>query len=117
MNFLIYAYKLSGCVVYVLTKFPVYFCVRPAELDLNASRGVEHTIHRALIDPGGRHSLASVCSTAGAENYYIHAKWKKPRPLNKLKGLVINAVAWNRQLISDGEILDLLGCKYVGRPA
>ncbi|CAM6102948.1 unnamed protein product [Calypogeia fissa] len=72
------------------------------ELDLNASRGVEHTIHRALIDPGGRHSLASVCSTAGAENYYMHAKWKKPRALSKLKGLVINAVAWNRQLISDG---------------
>ncbi|BBN08408.1 vacuolar protein sorting-associated protein 18 [Marchantia polymorpha subsp. ruderalis] len=78
------------------------------EFDLSASRGVDYTVHKVFIDPGGRHSIASVCSNAGSENYYIHAKWKKPRALPKLKGWVVSAVAWNRQQISDASTRDVV---------
>ncbi|KAL3688498.1 hypothetical protein R1sor_014807 [Riccia sorocarpa] len=78
------------------------------EFDLNASRGIDYTVHKVAIDPGGRHSVASVTSSAGSENYYLHAKWKKPRALAKLKGLVVSAVAWNRQLINDASTRDIV---------
>lgn len=43
----------------------------------------------------------------GAETFYTHAKWPKPRVLSRLKGLLVNAVAWNRQQITEGYALVL----------
>nr|ATA62870.1 putative zinc ion binding protein [Hesperocyparis bakeri] len=78
------------------------------ELDLSVSRTVDQTVHRVFVDPGGKHCLAVVLSNGVAETYYIHAKWRKPRILSKLKGLVINAVAWNRQQISEASTRDVI---------
>lgn len=74
-----------------------------AELDLS-TRGSEQWIPKVFIDPGGRHSLASVCSSSTADTYYIHGKWRKPRILSRLKGLTLSSVAWNRQQINEGII-------------
>lgn len=74
-----------------------------AELDLS-TRGTEQWIPKVFIDPGGRHSLASVCSSSTADTYYIHGKWRKPRMLSRLKGLTLSSVAWNRQQINEGII-------------
>jgi hypothetical protein len=30
------------------------------------------------------------------ENYYLHLKWKKPKILSKMKGVVVESVAWNK---------------------
>lgn len=62
----------------------------------------EQSVHRVFVDPGGSHCIATVTGNGGSETYYIHAKWNKPRVLSKLKGLVVNAVAWNRQQITEG---------------
>jgi hypothetical protein len=97
-----------SCVVFGLRYFyilcmnlsPLLF--HDAELDLSVSRTGDQHVHRVFVDPGGKHCLAVLLGTGGAETYYTHAKWRKPRMLSKLKGLVINAVAWNRQQITEG---------------
>eukprot|EP00249_Psilotum_nudum_P014604 c24909_g1_i1 orf=639-3668(-) len=82
--------------------------IEPLELDLSTSRVGDQSIHRVFIDPGGRHCLAVVRSSTGVENHYIHTKWRKSRVLTKLKGLVINAVAWNRQFLSEAIAREIL---------
>ncbi|KAL6135358.1 hypothetical protein ACLB2K_067586 [Fragaria x ananassa] len=71
------------------------------DFDLSTGRPGEHSIHRVFVDPGGSHCIASIVGTGGADTFYTHAKWSKPRVLTKLKGLVVNAVAWNRQQITE----------------
>ncbi|KAL4204894.1 hypothetical protein AMTRI_Chr01g112010 [Amborella trichopoda] len=71
------------------------------ELDLSVSKTGDQPVHRVFVDPSGWHCLATVLTSGGAETFYMHAKWQKPRILNKLKGLVVNTVAWNRQQINE----------------
>jgi hypothetical protein len=72
------------------------------ELDLSTRGVVDQWIHKVFIDPGGRHSLATICSSVTADTYYIHGKWKKPRVISRLKGMTVSSVAWNRQQINEG---------------
>ncbi|CAL0323663.1 unnamed protein product [Lupinus luteus] len=72
-----------------------------SEIDLSAGHPGEQSIHRVFVDPGGSHCIATVVGLGGAETFYTHAKWTKPRVLSRLKGLVVNAVAWNRQQITE----------------
>ena len=59
------------------------------------------------MEPTATHALLSVTvgSALGSttEMHYVHAKWKKPRVLSKLKqkGLSITAVAWNFPKLSE----------------
>ncbi|CAK9261476.1 unnamed protein product [Sphagnum jensenii] len=71
------------------------------ELDLSTRGVVDQWIHKVFIDPGGRHSLATICSSVTADTYYIHGKWKKPRVISRLKGMTVSSVAWNRQQINE----------------
>lgn len=76
-----------------------------ADIDLSVGRPGEQSIHKVFVDPGGSHCIATVIGSSGADTYYTHAKWTKPRILSKLKGLVVNAVAWNRQHITEGRLV------------
>ncbi|KDP24193.1 hypothetical protein JCGZ_25850 [Jatropha curcas] len=79
------------------------------DIDLSVgSRPGEQSIHRVFVDPGGSHCIATVIGNGGAETYYTHAKWNKPRVLTKLKGLVVNAVAWNRQQITEASTKEVI---------
>ncbi|KAG4961025.1 hypothetical protein JHK87_037658 [Glycine soja] len=71
------------------------------EIDLSVGRPGDQSIHRVFVDPGGSHCIATVVGPGGAETFYTHAKWTKPRILSKLKGLIVNAVAWNKQQITE----------------
>ncbi|XP_031249289.1 vacuolar sorting protein 18 isoform X2 [Pistacia vera] len=71
------------------------------DIDLSVGRPGEQSIHRVFVDPGGSHCIATILGSGGAETFYTHAKWSKPRILSKLKGLTLNAVAWNRQQITE----------------
>ncbi|MCL7028399.1 hypothetical protein MKW94_006483 [Papaver nudicaule] len=74
------------------------------DLDLSAGNksGEQPAVHRIFVDPGGNHCIAVVFSGGGdVDTYYTHATWSKPRILNKLKGVVVNTVAWNRQQITE----------------
>ncbi|KAH9624516.1 hypothetical protein KSS87_014015 [Heliosperma pusillum] len=76
--------------------------------DLSGGRTGEQTIHRVFVDPGGSHCIATIVGDGGAETFYIHAKWNKPRVLSKLKGLIVNAVAWNRQQITEASTREIV---------
>ncbi|KAG0503649.1 hypothetical protein HPP92_003721 [Vanilla planifolia] len=57
---------------------------------------------------GGSHCIANVLLAGGAETYYTHAKWARPKVLSRLKGLVVNAVAWNRQQITEASTREVI---------
>ncbi|KAL0001845.1 hypothetical protein SO802_015626 [Lithocarpus litseifolius] len=78
------------------------------EFDLSTGRPGEQSIHRVFVDPGGSHCIATVVGSGGVDTFYTHAKWIKPRVLTKLKGLVVNAVAWNRQLITEASTKEVI---------
>ncbi|KAL4272066.1 hypothetical protein GQ457_13G006460 [Hibiscus cannabinus] len=79
-----------------------------SEIDLSAGRPGEQSIHRVFVDPGGSHCIATVVGSVGADTFYTHAKWTKPRVLSRLKGLVVNAVAWNRQHITEASTREVI---------
>lgn len=65
----------------------------PEELeDIEISRRPEDRIHKLFLDPSGSHLIISLESE---ENYYLNVKWKKPKVMSKMKGIVVSAVAWN----------------------
>ncbi|XP_048329359.2 vacuolar sorting protein 18 [Ziziphus jujuba] len=78
------------------------------DIDLSAGRPGEQSIHRVFVDPGGSHCIATVVGSGGADTFYTHAKWNKPRLLSKLRGLVVNAVAWNRQQITEASTKEVI---------
>ncbi|KAM2653035.1 hypothetical protein EV2_024720 [Malus domestica] len=78
------------------------------DIDLSVGRPGEQSIHRVFVDPGGSHCIATIVGSGGADTFYTHAKWTKPRLLTKLKGLVMNAVAWNRQQITEASTKEVI---------
>lgn len=79
---------------------------RLAKIDLSAPDRVEEVevlrrgeqgaanIRRIFMDPTGNHVLISMDNE---ENFYFHTSSKKPRALQKLKGVSIESVAWDIQ--------------------
>lgn len=76
-----------------------------AKIDLNAPDKVEEidvlrrgeqgsNIRRIFMDPTANHVLISMDNE---ENFYFHTSSKKPRILQKLKGIGIESVAWDTQ--------------------
>ncbi|PKA62970.1 hypothetical protein AXF42_Ash007766 [Apostasia shenzhenica] len=78
------------------------------DLDFSSGRGGDQPVHRVFVDSGGSHCIANILHSTGAETYYIHAKWTRPKVLSRLKGLVVNAVAWNRQHITEASTREVL---------
>lgn len=78
------------------------FIFGKTDFDLSVGRPGEQSIHSVFVDPGGSHCITTIVGGGGADTFYMHAKWSKPRLLTTLKGLVVNAVAWNRQHITEG---------------
>ncbi|KAG0252035.1 hypothetical protein BG011_007258 [Mortierella polycephala] len=53
----------------------------------------EGKIYKMFFDPTGRHLIIT---TETGDNYYLFSKWKKAKLLTKIKGIVIESIAWNR---------------------
>ncbi|KAI7981445.1 Vacuolar sorting protein 18 [Camellia lanceoleosa] len=69
-------------------------------IDLSTGRAGEQSIHRVFVDPGGSHCIATIVGGGGADT--------RPLVLSKLKGLVVNAVAWNRQHITEASTREVI---------
>ncbi|XP_055900557.1 vacuolar protein sorting-associated protein 18 homolog isoform X1 [Biomphalaria glabrata] len=69
---------------------------QPDEVEL--PRSVEDRIHKIFLDPTGRHLIISMNSQ---DNYYLSRQLKKPKPIVKLKGHLIECVGWNWQNAND----------------
>ncbi|KAK6148356.1 hypothetical protein DH2020_019268 [Rehmannia glutinosa] len=78
------------------------------DIDLSAGRTGEQSIHRVFVDPGGSHCIATVVGGGTSDTFYTHAKWSKPRILGKLKGLIVNTVAWNKQHITEASTREII---------
>jgi hypothetical protein len=67
------------------------------ELDIDLPKKTSEigVIRRMFLDPTASHLI--IC-TAGGENYYLHTQSRQPRPLSRLRGVSIEAVAWNPAL-------------------
>ncbi|KAK4106068.1 hypothetical protein N658DRAFT_482011 [Parathielavia hyrcaniae] len=52
-------------------------------------------IRKLFLDPTASHLL--IC-TAQGDNYYLHSQSRSPRPLARLRGVVVEAVAWSPAL-------------------
>jgi hypothetical protein len=65
------------------------------DIDLPKKPAETGTIRRMFLDPTASHLL--ICTTQG-DNYYLHSQSRHPRPLARLRGVVIEAVAWSPAL-------------------
>lgn len=65
----------------------------PNAIDVEISKRPEDQIHKIFLDPTGNHLIISMESE---DNYYLHRNWKKPKVMSKMKGVVIESVAWDR---------------------
>ncbi|KAG0263918.1 hypothetical protein DFQ27_001570 [Actinomortierella ambigua] len=62
--------------------------------DIEIPRKVaEGRIYKMFFDPTGRHLIIT---TETGDNYYLFEKWKKAKLLSKIRGVVIESIAWNR---------------------
>ncbi|TPX36548.1 hypothetical protein SmJEL517_g01238 [Synchytrium microbalum] len=81
-------------------------------IDLNQAHAVEEMelvvrqkgdkIRRLFFNPLARHLLISMES---GDNFYLFEKWKKPRILNRIRGVIIESVAWGRPRQGQSELL------------
>ncbi|KAJ3693670.1 hypothetical protein LUZ60_009150 [Juncus effusus] len=78
------------------------------DLDFAPGRPGEQPVHRVFVDPGGSHCIATVTVAGTPETFYMHAKWAKPKALPRLRGLLVNAVAWNRQMITESSTKEVV---------
>ncbi|KAL3465809.1 Pep3/Vps18/deep orange family-domain-containing protein [Aspergillus heterothallicus] len=65
------------------------------DVDLPKKSSEIGVIRRMFLDPSASHLI--ITTTLG-ENYYLHTQSKHPKPLSRLKGLLIESVAWSPSL-------------------
>ncbi|KAJ3023908.1 UNVERIFIED_CONTAM: hypothetical protein HDU68_008416, partial [Siphonaria sp. JEL0065] len=54
-------------------------------------RAKSDTVRKLFLDPFARHL---VISTELGDNFYLYRGWKKPKPLAKFKGVIVECIAW-----------------------
>ena len=65
------------------------------DIDLPKKTSEVGVIRRMFLDPTASHLI--ICTALG-ENYYLHTQSRQPRPLSRLRGVSIEAIAWNPAL-------------------
>ncbi|KIW12474.1 hypothetical protein PV08_09751 [Exophiala spinifera] len=62
------------------------------DVDLPKKTSEVGLIRRMFLDPSASHLIIS---TTLGENFYLHSQSKQPKSLSRLKGVLIESVAWN----------------------
>lgn len=65
------------------------------DVDLPKRSSEIGVIRRMFLDPSASHLI--ITTTLG-ENFYLHTQSRQPKPLSRLKGLLIQSVAWSPSL-------------------
>ena len=84
---MVWRHKLENACVDVL--------LTPLDIDLPKKTSETGLIRRLFLDPSASHLL--IATTLG-ENYYLHTQSRQPKLLSRLKGILIESVAWNPSL-------------------
>lgn len=69
------------------------------------SKRGDDAIHKVFLDPSGSHALVGMKS---GQNYYIHAQKLKPILCQKIKGVLLESVAWNTRAVSENSTKNIL---------
>lgn len=78
------------------------------DIDLPRKVSEVGTIRKVFLDPTASHLIIT---TTHGENFYLHSRSTKPRPLPRLKGVFLECVAWSPQLPSASTREILLGAR------
>ena len=74
-------------------------------LEVQLSNAAEARATGVWLDPSGVHTLVAVVAgnTLGAvaEAHYVHARWKRSRPIGKLKGVSLTAAGWSAAQVTE----------------
>lgn len=65
------------------------------DIDLPKKSSETGVIRRMFLDPSASHLIIS---TTLGENYYLHTQSRQPKALSRLKGVLIESIAWNPSL-------------------
>ncbi|KAI9661906.1 MAG: hypothetical protein M1821_009146 [Bathelium mastoideum] len=65
------------------------------DIDLPKKTSEIGVIRRLFLDPSASHLIIA---TVLGENYYLHTHSRQPKPLSRLKGVLLESVAWNPSL-------------------
>lgn len=82
-----------------MTSFQKGIAAAVTELELSKSPDVQAT--GLWADPTGSHYIVAAMTMGGWEAFYMHASWKKPRVMSKLKGSHLTAAAWNPEIVTE----------------
>ena len=63
-----------------------------SDIDLPKKTSEVGLIRRMFLDPSASHLIIT---TTFGENYYLHTLSRQPKPLSRLRGVVIESIAWN----------------------
>lgn len=69
---------------------------RPSEVEVTEVSRTD-PIHKIFLDPTGKFLLISL-GGHHPEVLFWYQPWKKPKPLLRLKGIIVNSVAWDRSV-------------------
>eukprot|EP00877_Chromochloris_zofingiensis_P007678 jgi/Chrzof1/3163/Cz12g14060.t1 len=67
-------------------------------IETELTRQPDSRVRGLFVDPGGTHNIINIKSNTVVETQYLHKRWQKPRTLSKLKGVVVTAVGWQKQV-------------------
>eukprot|EP00163_Fabomonas_tropica_P023207 TRINITY_DN40509_c0_g1_i1.p1 TRINITY_DN40509_c0_g1~~TRINITY_DN40509_c0_g1_i1.p1 ORF type:complete len:911 (+),score=256.88 TRINITY_DN40509_c0_g1_i1:23-2734(+) len=73
--------------------------------EIELPRRDNDAIHRIFIDPTGHHVIITLAS---ADNWYLHSSVRKARNLSKMKGVLIESVAWDKRNTSETSTREIL---------
>ncbi|EDO47847.1 predicted protein [Nematostella vectensis] len=77
-----------------------------SEIDsVEVCKRLDDAIHRIFIDPTARHLIVCMKSQ---ESYYLARNSKKPKPMTKMRGHLISAVAWNKSKLTESSTQTIL---------
>lgn len=80
---------------------PSYSPFLHAVLEVELSRAPDAAVRHIFTDASGAHTLVVLAYGGAAETHYLHAKWPKPRPLARLRGVAVSAAAFDASHASD----------------
>eukprot|EP00126_Sphaerothecum_destruens_P002875 Sdes_comp16279_c0_seq1m5592 len=73
--------------------------------EIQLSKRPEDAIHGVFLDPAGYHLIVS---TKSGVVFYLNSSSKKVRQLNKLKGILVESIAWNSSIVKDSAAKPIL---------
>lgn len=72
-----------------------------AVLEVELSKAPEAAVRHLFTDGSGAHTLVVLAAGGAVETHYLYAKWPKPRPLARLRGVAVSAAAFDASHASD----------------